>query len=347
MNYNIFSTITEHLDSTIIEHLDSTIIEHLDSTIIEYIDSTIIEYSELNKLKNCISINKRLYLHDIGQCVENGCPNGYYQFNFDCYIDGCPQNIYEISNKKCKSNLDYCFININFTTICNNEPINEYIFNFNNTEQYLKSCNESLIYTINKEKTYLYNNICYLYCSENIQEDENNMLCECQYYKYFLNNNIDLDNNNNYICFSEYEKCKEYIPVVDLKICVNSINDCIELGYKVFNRECYFQNCPINTEVKNGKCFCLYFFYDNSKYYNCFSNEETCESNGYNYSNPQTKECFSSIDDCILKGYIYIYTKYCYTDNCPENTEVDNTISNSKYRICIRDSPYFKYDIQN
>ena len=103
------------------------------------------EYNKFNEVEKCLSINKKFYLHDIKICIENGCPNDYYQFNFDCYIDGCPPNTYEISNKKCKSKLNYCFINHNFETICNNKPINEYIYNFNNTNQYLKSCEESLI----------------------------------------------------------------------------------------------------------------------------------------------------------------------------------------------------------
>ena len=50
-----------------------------------------IKYSELNEVENCASINKRFYLHDIKQCVENGCPNDYYQFNFDCYIMDAPK----------------------------------------------------------------------------------------------------------------------------------------------------------------------------------------------------------------------------------------------------------------
>jgi hypothetical protein len=217
------------------------------------------EYNEFIEVEKCISINKRFYLHDIKQCIENGCPNDYYQFNFDCYIDGCPSNTYTISNKKCKSNLNYCFINHNFKTVCNNKPIDGYIYNYNNTNQYFKSCEESLIYTINKDKTYLYNNICYLSCPENTQENETKMICECKYYKYFLNKDLSLENNN-YICFSESEKCKEYIPVIDLGICIDSINDCIELGYKIFYNECYSQDCPINSELKDGKCFCLYSF---------------------------------------------------------------------------------------
>jgi hypothetical protein len=213
------------------------------------------------------------------------------------------------------------------------------------SEQYFKSCEESLIYTINKDKTYLYNNICYLSCPDNTQANETKMICECKFYKYFLNKDLSLENNN-YICFSESEKCKEYIPVIDLGICVDSINDCIEFGYKIFYYECS-QDCPINSELKDGKCFCLYSFYNDSKSFHCFSSEETCESKGYQYSSPQTKECFSSIDDCISKGYIYTYMNYCYKDDCPDNTEVDEVASISNHKICFNKSPYFRNDIEN
>ena len=39
--------------------------------------------------------------------------------------------------------------------------------------------------------------------------------------------------------------------------------------------------------------------------------------------------------------------KYCYKDNCPENTEEDESVSKSIYKICISGFPYFKIDIQN
>ena len=119
------------------------------------------------------------------------------------------------------------------------------------------------------------------------------------------------------------------------------------MGYKIFYNECYSQNCPINSELKDGKCFCLYSFYNDSKSFHCFSSEETCESKDYQYSSPQTKECFTSIDDCISKGYIYTYMNYCYKDACPENTEVDEIASNFNHKICFNKSPYFRNDIQN
>ena len=53
--------------------------------------ASLTEYNEFNEVKKCLSINKRFYLHDKEQCVEDGCPNDYYQFNFDCYIMDAPK----------------------------------------------------------------------------------------------------------------------------------------------------------------------------------------------------------------------------------------------------------------
>ena len=86
-------------------------------------------------------------------------------------------------------------------------------------------------------------------------------ICKCKYYSY--SDNYDTIYNN-YICFSELEKCREYIPVIDLKICLNSIDDCIIKNYKIFNKECYSKNCPENTKKIDDTLYCscqrmLYF----------------------------------------------------------------------------------------
>ena len=65
-------------------------------------------------------------------------------------------------------------------------------------------------------------------------------VCECEYFKYY-------EDNENYICYSEEEKCKDKIPVIDLKIYLNNIEECKNKGYKIFNNECYSQGCPNNT----------------------------------------------------------------------------------------------------
>jgi len=172
---------------------------------------------------------------------------------------------------------------------------------------------KSLIYTISESKTYLYNGICYLYCPANTIEDDENEICECLYFKY----NID---NNNYICYSQEEKCNDKIPVNDISICLDTINDCIDKNYKIFNNECYSLECPTNTEIKtdNNYCLCKYYYYNNNGILNCFdSSIESCEEQDYEYSNPITYECFNSLEDCFNKNNNFYFNKYCYKDSCP------------------------------
>ena len=47
-----------------------------------------------------------------------------------------------------------------------------YLFIYNNTSIYLKSCEETINYTKNAQKSYLYNKTCYLTCPENTIRDE-------------------------------------------------------------------------------------------------------------------------------------------------------------------------------
>ena len=59
----------------------------------------------------CLSLE--YYYHtDDKECVLHGCKDGYYQINFECYKDKCPDNSRQISLgvKKCESNLKYCYI---------------------------------------------------------------------------------------------------------------------------------------------------------------------------------------------------------------------------------------------
>ena len=46
--------------------------------------------------------------------------------------------------------------------------------------------------------------------------------------------------------------------------CLKTKEDCIERGYKIFNKECY-DECPLNSEDKNNDhiCECSYYFYNN------------------------------------------------------------------------------------
>ena len=308
------------------------------------------EADEINNLCICISdsckkrnlcrtYEKRFYLQDKDEFTENVCSNEYFSFYFDCFIGECPSNtsISKNETKKCESNLNYCYIDNCFNSHCFLEPIKDYIYKFDNTKQYLKSCHESLNYTINSTKTYLYQNICYSSCPNNTEADENNLICNCKYYRYSENN----DHIYNYICFSEIEKCREYIPVVDLKICLNTINDCIIKNYKIFNNECYSKICPENTELINDTsyCSCSYYFYNNSNYLKCLPEYASCQTYLYYFNNPYTKECFISMEDCAFKGNIYIFNDNCYQNECPFGTAIKNENTNLSYYIC--EIPYF------
>ena len=272
----------------------------------------------------CISddTNYRYFLEDTKECITNGCPTGYFQFNFKCYKDGCPNDSKnsESNPNICISTLNYCYINEFFENICSETQDEEYIYNFNETLQYLKNCDESEIYTTQSSKTYLFNDICYINCPDNtkINNEQNN--CICVDYGYY-------PNDGDIICYQENEKCgDEKIPVIDLKICLNTIEECYNLNYKSFNNECYSTNCPSNSKEDSttGKtCVCSYLFYNNKdeNLLNCFDSSVTeCPTENYEFYNSDTKECFISMEDCFNKQNNYFFNKNCYKSGCPSGT---------------------------
>ena len=268
----------------------------------------------------CINNKYKYYLNDTKQCIlDKKCPSGYYQFNFQCYKNNCPLDTEEFptNSYKCISKYNYCYINEKFQNICDNNRNNEYLYKFNDTIQYLKNCEQSLLYTTLEAKTYLYNNTCYLECPDNTLKNDTTNICECEYYKYF-------EDNQNYICYSEKEKCKEKIPIIDLNICLNSLEECKNKGYKIFNNECYSQDCPNNTKLdinNNYECICSYYYYNytNNNSLICFEESISCESNNYLYYNPNLKECYISLDDCFSKGNSYFFNNLCYKNECGNN----------------------------
>ena len=247
--------------------------------------------------KKCYEFDKcylqdyKYYLDDKMQCTSSKCPFDYYQFNFQCYKEQCPIDTNSLSNSKiCDSIYNYCIINEYYQTICSNAPFDEYKYKFDSTKQYLKSCNESLIYTTNEVKTYLYNNTCYIECPENTIKDEENGICICKYYKY--------RKNDDYICYSKEEGCPNKISVVDLKECVDDINECINSGYKVFYNQCYKENCPENSYYDENehiyKCNWLHYIDSLTNDIKCSSDKEMCPE-GYPYERISTHEC---LKDC-------------------------------------------------
>ena len=128
------------------------------------------------------------------------CPENYYQHFFQCYKEGCPSETNQISSdsKICKSIYDYCIVNEKFRSNCDNSFFDNYKYQFEKSNQYLQSCNESLIYTTNEKESYLFYNICFVNCPENTLKNEEKGICECKSVKY-------IDNNSNSICYTEEE----------------------------------------------------------------------------------------------------------------------------------------------
>ena len=254
---------------------------------------------------HCIYEEYKYFIDDKKQCTFGECPIDYYQLNFECYREGCPSKSKQLQESKiCIVEDNYFIVNEYYKTQSSNTKFNGYKYSFNNTKQYLRSCSESTKYTIYEVKSYLYNEICFVHCPENTIEDEENEICSCKYYKYYTD-------ENNYICYSESELCKEKIPVNDIKECENSINNCINKGYKIFNNECYVNGCPINTiidENKNNYCKCINPFYTN------LENKQICSENsrcikGYPFENTLTHECTKKCEsnkllngECIINN---------------------------------------------
>ena len=275
----------------------------------------------------CISSDYKYYYDDTKECKQNGDTTNYYQFNFQLYKEGCPENTNEDpeNSHKCESIYSYCYINENFQYICSNTQSEEYIYRYDNTKQYLKLCSDSLTYTTLGSKTYLYDGVCYLNCPSDITNaDEDNDKCICKYYGYY-------SDNDNYICYGENEKCNDKIPVVDLFKCLDSIDDCINNEYKIFNNECYSQNCPVLTKTnENNECICEFSYYNDNNIISCF-NQAECE-NIYPYSNPNTLECFISLEDCFSKNNLLFYDMNCYKDSCPSGKIPLNSITNEEIK---------------
>ena len=277
----------------------------------------------------CLSLD--YYYHtDDKECVLNGCKNGYYQMNFECYKDRCPNDTILISSdeNKCESTLNYCYIDEYYKTHCSNNFNDEYNLKYDNTNIYFKSCNQSMYYF--NQKTYLYINTCYFQCPEEATKifkdtcytecpentkpkDDDDSLCICSYY-------FHIDDNNNIDCFNIDEICEDkgysYFNN-ETKECFTE-EECINRGYKIFNNECY-ENCPKNTEVKvdDNTCICSSYSLheeDANSILKCFESEIDCAKQDL-YFDKTINKCFSSDAICFNTNK-KLYFKECL-DDCP------------------------------
>ena len=124
--------------------------------------------------------------------------------------------------------------------------------------------------------------------------------------------------NDDYICYSREEGCLDKIAIVDLKECVNDINECINSGYKIFYDQCYKDKCPNNS------------YYD--------ENENIYKCNWFHYIDSLTNDIKSSSDNEICpEGYPYerVSTNEClnncsYTELLNDSVKINNIKSSSK-----------------
>ena len=283
------------------------------------------EYMICYSYKHCNSLD--YYYHtDTKECVLYGCKENYYLINYECYPNECPYDSVIISEnrKECNFTLDFCYIDDDedlFRTKCFDEIDKEssYKLRYNDSNLYFKNCNYSLKYY--NITTYLYRYTCYQFCPVQTIKNETNKKCSCLFYIYYVNKEED-----DYECLKENEKCfnfkndKKY-PILNKKECVDSLQDCIKINYKIFNEEC-FEFCPDKTELKeeNGHfCFCKYHYYNKSNFLTCFDEGKTCESLDYPIKMDNTKECFKTKDECINRGF-KLFNNICYENSCPENS---------------------------
>ena len=272
------------------------------------------------------------YHDDTKECKVNNCNETYYKFNFECFINGCPKGTQSDSqdNKKCISTKKYCYINEEFKTICDDTAFPGYPFKYNDTNIYLKDCNDSYYYF--NTTTYLYKDVCYILCPEETTENITNGRCSCKYYIHYTNND-----QSDYECLKETEKCsdnKRY-NISYIQQCVDTSQECVNRGYKVFNFDC-LNECPLNSQdsLNNGLCSCQYNYYENDNILNCFASGVTCESLGYSIKMQNSKECFHTEQECINKKH-KMFNNTCY-ESCPDKTEDKN-----KNGYCLCKDNYF------
>ena len=100
----------------------------------------------------------------------------------------------------------------------------------------------------------------------------------------------------------------------------------------MFNNECYYDECPPNTKLKEEHghiCICENYFVNNgNNELVCYDSLEECRNNNLLYYNEEEKQCFSSLNDCFLQNFNYYFNKICYKDGCPSGTMPLSDITN-------------------
>ena len=113
---------------------------------------------------------------------------------------------------------------------------------------------------------------------------------------------------------------------MDIKECIDNLEECINNYYKIFNEECYYNNCPENTAPKLDNisiCTCQYYYYkQSSNKLICYNSYQDCENLNYSFQNFNSKECFQTKEECFERN-LYVFENLCY-DECPFGTEINS-----------------------
>ena len=272
--------------------------------------------------KTCLSDNKFL---KFGNCVDK-CKNGYYNDTND------------LSIKKCKCDLDNCFIctqeslnNNNSCISCNNEKgyypkFDEYQ---NNNENLFIQCYKSIDgYYLDS----IYFKLCYNSCEKcdiggnnsyhNCIECKSNYEYEIQYEKYkncYINcSYYYYKNNNKYYCTKTPECSDIYNKLIlGTREC---IDDCTKISRYKFRNICYIE-CPEDTIISNEKPYYCEVICDAEKPFEMIEKQECVSSCDLN----EMKE-----KKCIIK-----YKKENNEDDNGNNNNDDNEENNKVQDIIL------------
>ena len=300
-------------------------------------------YNCLAEGETCESEGYNKKIDNIKQCftsMDDCKTKGFKTFNGDC-VEFCPDNSDDIDNDGiCLCSFFYFndYDTNTFFCLGENELCSSKGYSYKNNDE--KQCFISSDDCINKGYK-IFNNECLNSCPTNTYLNNDDGICYCSHFFY---KNFE---TGFYYCLSEDELCesKNYdYKIDDIRQCFISLDDCIRKGYRIFNNMCYI-SCPENTFEKDndGICYCSNYYFHNlgDNLYDCFEENETCESKNYLYKIDDIKQCFNSLDDCKEKGF-KIINNQCYS-LCPENTIIkDNDIA-----LCVCENYFFYNDVLN
>ena len=284
-----------------------------------------------NNCKEAFGDNYKYLIKETKQCVSE-CPGDYpYLFDNECF-NSCDNvsRYYDFEVKKINENLCDCknlWKSVNGVKKCINSDIcyeNGYNILVSDTKECVDKCPQNEGYKI-------FNNVCYLQCNGNLEEDNDSCKCKGKWYQY-NDNSVNISNIK--VCLSDEDECpKDFYPYLDTynNQCVEDKSNC---EYKIiFNLTCY-QNCPNKTQKIGDSCECdkkegkwYQYIYEGKQLYKCGLDE--CPKDKNIFDN-DTQECVYSCDENK-----YHFEGGCYS-TCPINTKLVDELS----KECVEIHPF-------